>query len=337
MRKSLALAAVVIVGLAAWLLWPASRRGLVLYSAVDYGPLVARAFSRKTGIPVHVVTSSTGQLLARISAEGDHARWSLAWFDGAVAAAGLDRAGRLARHIVPRGLLTREGAALVPRDGAWVPTAYTLAGVFVSRRGEPRPPSDWRALTGAAMHGRLGMNDPAISGPTYPLLAGMLEQAGGWPAGKSYLEALRRNGIKVYPKNKATLAALKAGRISVALVQSSAAYALVRASHGRYAVTLPRPAFRLPRVIVEAAGLSPQQRREAQEFVRFALSPQIVARSMRKGEADGLFWPVSMGAGAAPPVLPDPASVDTATLAPAYWGALEGEINAWFARTVAGQ
>ena len=58
------------LGLSLWLLMPRSGQGLVLYSAVDYGPGVARAFTKRTGIPVKVVELSTGALLARVSAEG---------------------------------------------------------------------------------------------------------------------------------------------------------------------------------------------------------------------------------------------------------------------------
>lgn len=337
MRRLLVLGSVVFVALLVWLLWPTARKGLVLYSAVDYGPLVARAFTKKTGIPVQVVTSTTGQLLARISAEGKRPAWDLAWFDGAVAAAGLDQAGLLSRQKVPVQLLTAKGRDLVPKNHDWIATGYTLAGVFVYRQGSKRPPERWDELTTASFKQSLGMNNPSISGPTYPLIAGLLSTNGGWPAGKSYLKRLSQKGMKIYAKNKYTLAALKAQRIEIAMVQSTAGYNLVRRSPKVYAVEIPDPAFLLPRVLVTARSLSPQKREEVRRFVAFALSPKVVRMCMKRGGSDGLFWPVTKGVQEGSPLLPNPSTLKLVTLNPSHWGKLEGQVNGWFSRTIAKQ
>lgn len=335
MRRLLVLGSAVVAALLVWMLWPTASSGLVLYSAVDYGPLVARAFTKKTGIPVRVVTSTTGQLLARVSAEGKRPGWDLAWFDGAVAAAGLDQAGLLSRQKIPEALLTRKGQNLVPKNHDWIATGYTLAGVFVFRRAAKRPPMRWTRLTTASFKQSLGMNNPSISGPTYPLVAGLLRMNGGWPSGQGYFERLRQKGLKVYAKNKYTLAALKAERIQVAMVQSSAGYNLVRHDPKAYAVQIPNPAILLPRVLVEARGLSPKKREEVRRFVTFALSPKTVRMCMKRGGSDGLFWPVTKGVHVSSPLLPNSATFNLVTLNPRHWGKLEGQVNEWFSRTIA--
>ena len=118
-----------------WMLWPAPQHGLVLYATSESATTLASAFTDRTGIPVTVVRLSTGPMLARIVAEGDRPQWTLAWVDGDMAAASLDRAGLLARGIVPAAGWTPIGRALIPADGAWVPTGLTLAGVALRRRG----------------------------------------------------------------------------------------------------------------------------------------------------------------------------------------------------------
>lgn len=336
MRKLLLIIVVAVVAATIWALWPQSRQTLVLYNAVDYGPAVAKAFTQQTGIPVTVVTTSTGPLIARVSAEAGRPGWTLAWFDGATAAAGLDKAGLLAHDVAPQLAWTAEGRSLLPADDAYIPTGFTLSGVFAYRRGGLKPPTSWQGLLTPAYRGALGMNNPAISGPTYPLLAGLLQNAGGWPAGQKFVLALKQNGLQVFHTNSTTLAALQSGEIKIALVQSSAAYDLAHKPGSDIAVSVPDPAFVLPRVLVEAPHLSARAQREAAAFIRFAMSAKGQAVAMQDQGADGLYWPVTTDA-PADQRIPDPATLHLQTVDPTRWGPLESEINQWFTRTVLGQ
>ncbi|MGE4483346.1 ABC transporter substrate-binding protein [Acidocella sp.] len=337
MRKLVAgILAAMIVGLGALLLWPASNQGLVLYTGLDYGPAVAAAFSRETGIKVSVVRLSTGSLLARMAAQGGHPDWDIAWFDGATAAAALDKAGLLARGLPAPAGLTPLGKGLLSADGAYIPTGLTLAGVFIYDPARlPDPPANWRALLAPAYRGQVGMNDPSISGPTFPMLAGMLDNAGGWPRGQGYVQALKANGLRMFAKNDATLAALQSQAIGLAIVQSSAAWFYV-ARHPGYRVGVPRPVYALPNVMVEAAGLSAHHREEAARFMRFVMRPDIQALRQARGEADGYYWPVTRGAPAPLPGLPALSGLDAKTLDPVAWGGLENSINGWFAKLMTG-
>ena len=75
--------------------------------------------------------------------------------------------------------------------------------------------------------GKVGMNDPSQSGPTYPFIAGLMNQLGGQSngvaVGEDYLTKLKANGLHVFPTNGDTLHALETGQISYGLIQSSAA------------------------------------------------------------------------------------------------------------------
>ena len=334
MKRLLVIACVlaVIVGEALYVLWPRQSQGLVLYSAVDYGPAVAAAFKKQTGIDVTLVDVSTGALLAKVSAEGHRPAWSLLWFDGDLAAAALDRAGLLAQHSVPDLDWNKTGRALIPADGAYIPTGLTLAGAFTYHATLADPPVHWTDLLSPDLKGTVGMNNPAISGPMYPMLAGMLQQSGGWPKGQAYMLALKANGLRVYTKNANTLAALKGGDIRLAVTQSSAAW-YTASQDPTLKVRIPDPAFALPSVICVAPGLSPEMQAAAVKFIRFAMSPAIQKLRQEAGEGDGIYWPLTRGI-PAPKNLPALSSLSVTMLDPALWGPREDEVNAWFSKMV---
>lgn len=328
---------VVLVAVAGWALWPRGQQGLVLYSAVDYGDEVAKAFTHATGIHVTVVDLSTGALLARVSAEGKRPAWTMAWFDGNEAAAGLDNAGLVEHKTVPDLKWTALGRKLLPDDGSYTPTGLTLAGAFTYRPSDLKhPPANWLDLEETSLHGAIGMNNPAISGPMFPMLAGMLSQAGGWPEGKSYIMDLKANGLHVYPKNANTLAALKSGDIKVAITQSSAAWN-VAAHDPDLRVVLPKPSFALPSVIVMAAGITGKEKHEAQKFIRFSMAPSTQRMRMANSEGDSLYWPLTTDAPPPNKLLPSLKGIDVKILPAGYWGNLEAQVNSWFSHSVVGQ
>jgi len=320
-----------------WGLWSSSQQGLVLYSAVDYGPAVGKAFTRATGIKVTVVPLTTGALLARISAEGHRPAWTLAWFDGDLAAAALDHAGLVSRHTVPHLPWTALGHILIPADGSYTPTGMTLAGAFTYQPSIlAHPPATWAGLLAPGLHSAIGMNNPAISGPMYPMLAGLLAQGGGWPNGQGFVMKLKDNGLHVYAKNKATLAALKAGDIKLAVTQSSAAWYLA-ARDRALQVSLPNPSFALPSVLTVAAGISAKTRAVAVRFIRFAMMHDIQKLRMLKGEGDGYYWPLTTDAPHPKAGMPTLGTLSIKHLDPQRWGPIEPQVNQWFSQAIVGQ
>ncbi len=338
MRKFIAaVLAVILIVIGTILLWPAgSANTLIIYSGLDYGPEVASAFTKQTGIKVKLIRLSTGALLARISAQGHHPDWTLAWFDGATAAVSLDHADLLAHHLPEPTDLTALGQSMVPANGAYVPTGCTLAGVFIMpRKASFAPPVQWSDLTQPIYHGLIGMNDPSISGPTYPALAGMLKSAGGWPQGKDYVKSLRADGLHIYAKNDATLAALRSGSIQIAIVQSSAALHFAQTIDPSLTVAFPHPAYVLPNVMVMAPGLKPALSADAKRFIAFANSPAAQAIRTQQNDGDAYYWPITRGS--APRAgMPPLASLDLATLHARRWGSAQNSITAWFAKRIVG-
>lgn len=296
-----------------WVLWPAPRRGIVLYATAESAVTLATSFTEQTGIPVTVVRLSTGPMLARIAAEGDRPQWTLAWIDGDIAAASLDRAGLLARGLRPTVAWSPVGRALLPRDGAWVPTGLTLAGVMLRRRGSS---------------GAVGMPDPAISGPAFPELAGLTWMAGGWPAGKSALLAMRARGLSIAPTSSAVVQELDAARIGSALIQTSTAYALARQDRS-VLISIPKPAFMLPGVLMMAKSTPPARRGDGERFIAWIMSARAQRSHLAMHGVDSVYWPLITGV-APPSVLPRIGDLSLVHLDPYRWAPLQADMMAWF-------
>ncbi|MHB1614054.1 MAG: ABC transporter substrate-binding protein, partial [Actinomycetes bacterium] len=198
---------------------------LIVYAAEGYDAAVVKGFQQATGIPTELVDHSTGTLLAKISAEAANPQWGVFWSDGSESYAALDQQGMLLRGFLPStGTLTSLGSQLVPADRSYIPTGVTIAGSVVYNSAVvTHPPTSWSQLLEPQWKGAVGMNNPAISGPTYPVVASVMEQVGGVSQGEQYFTALRANGLHVYATNKVTLHALLAGSIKLAIVQNSAA------------------------------------------------------------------------------------------------------------------
>lgn len=337
MRRLIAVSlAVVLIATAAMsYLWPDSSSGaLVLYCALDYCADVARAYQHVTGKPVEVVRLGTGPLLARVSAERHDPHWDIAWFDGPEAAEELAATGLALRGLNLSVSWNRTGIEEQSPDGAYIPTGLTLAGVFVvQRKFASKAPRTWQDLLRPALRGRIGMNNPAISGPALPVLAGLLTQGGGWPAGQRFVRALKANGLRVFAKNDATLTALRVGEIQVAVVQSSAAY-YFQHHHPTLQVILPTPAYDLPSVMVLSAQLRGRNLAAARRFMRYVLSPAGDRVRVDQGSADSLYWPLTRAAPPANPLLPGFHTISLAHLNPVYWGKLDEILSPWFTVTM---
>ena len=307
---------------------------LLVYSAQGYDINTVKAFSRATGVPTELVDDSTGPLLARIQAEKAAPQWGLLWVDGATAFASLDQQGLLEKHLqVPA--LDSAGMKVLPADRSFVPTGVTMACTAIyNTKLLPNPPKTWKGLLAASLKGKVGMNDPAVSGPTYPCIAGMMQMMGGEAAGKSFLTKLKANGLHVSQTNGDTLHLLSTGQIALGLIQSSAAIGAASTTPGLKVDYLPSLTL-LPGAIGVDAKAPKAVRAEAQKFIDYVLSP-AGQHQMQIGDptGDSLFWPTA--AKTAPKsALPPIASVSSQTIDPYKWGPLEPSINGWFTNTIA--
>ena len=307
---------------------------LVVYSAQGYDSAMTTAFQKATGIPTKLVDDSTGPLLAKVQAERGNPQWGVLWVDGDEAFAAMDQAGMLVKGFEPNVQLSAAGQAVVPADKSYVPTGLTVTAALVYDASKtPNPPTSWQQLLTPAWKGEVGMNDPSVSGPTYPFVAGMFSQLGGNSQGEAFYTGLKANGLHVFQTNDDTLHALQTGQIKVALIQSSAGLAAGTKNHNIRTAYLPKVTS-LPSVIGIDAKVSAKERSEAEQFASFVLSAQG-QQVMLTGDPNGdsLYWPIVQGV-AAKPELPALSTVPTQAIDPYTWGPQEGTINTWFTNTI---
>jgi iron(III) transport system substrate-binding protein len=310
---------------------------LVVYSAQGYDSVTTKAFQAATGIPVKLDDDSTGPLLTKVAAERNNPQWGLLWVDGATAFAALDQQGQLLDYSSPTALTT-VGQSLVPSDHSYVPISTTvMAALIYNAAKAPAVPTTYQDLLQPRYKGLIGMNDPSQSGPTFPFIAGLMNQMGGQSngvsAGESYLTKLKANGLHVFPTNGDTLHALETGQIVYGLIQSSAATGEVlkapkSANFDAKVVYLPSSTL-LPAAIGIDKGAPPAEQAEAKRFIEYVLSAAGQA-VMQTGDpsGDSLYWPIVPGVSALPALPPFPTTYQT--IDPYFWGPMEGQVNAWF-------
>lgn len=167
---------------------------IVFYSSIGYDKAVSNAFTAKYHIPVEIDHNPTGTVLSLIEASRDNPKWGIWWTDGAKNMTLLDSQHLLVKHFEPTDAhWTALGHKLVPKDGSYVPTGATIAAALVYDKTKVTdPPKTWLDLLQPRWKNQVGMNDPSISGPTYPFVAGMMEEFGGVTQGEDYFSALNR-------------------------------------------------------------------------------------------------------------------------------------------------
>jgi iron(III) transport system substrate-binding protein len=310
---------------------------LVVYSSQGYDSAVTKAFTKATGIPVSLDDDSTGPLLAKVAAERNNPQWGLLWADGDTAFAELDQQGQLLDYN-PGVKLTAAGQTLVPSDHSYVPVSTTAVPALVYNAAKVSSvPTTWQDLLEPQYKGKVGMNDPSQSGPTYPLIAGLMNelagQTGGVAAGEKYLTELKANGVQIHDVNGDTLHALETGQIDYGLIQSSAAAGEVAtakksANYDPKVVYLGTTTL-LPGVIGIDKGASAKERQEAEKFVQYVLSA-AGQHVMQTGDptGDSLYWPIVPGI--APVAAIGAMPTDYQRIDPYFWGPLETSVNTFF-------
>ena len=310
---------------------------LVVYSSQGYDSKVTKAFTQATGIPVSLDDDSTGPLLAKVAAETNNPQWGLLWVDGDTAFAELDKQGQLLDYN-PGVTLTAAGQELVPTDHSYSPVSTTAVPALVYNAAKVTAvPTSWQDLLGAQYKGKVGMNDPSQSGPTFPLIAGLMNQlagqSGGVSAGEAYLSQLKANGLQIHPTNGDTLHALETGQIDYGLIQSSAAAGEVAtakksANYDPKVVYLGTTTL-LPGVIGIDKGASAKVQQEAEKFVQYVLSA-AGQQVMQTGDptGDSLYWPIVPGINPVAAIGAMPTTYQR--IDPYFWGPLESQVNTYF-------
>lgn len=313
-----------------------------LYEAIGYAPDEIKAFnSSQSAYQIVDVGGSTGPLLAKVAAEGTNPQWGLFWADGDTWAAAADTSGQLAAlNFKPD--YSQLGKRLAPKNNSYAVTGSTVmvAGLYNAAK-LPIPPATLAAMLRPTYKGQIGMNDPNISGPTYPFIAGLMNQLGSEDAGKGFLLSLKKNGLQINDKNGPTIHALEIGQINEGLVQNTAALAeVIKFTAKPVAGFTPKVVYP-GRPTLMPSSLAIDGKRPvaeilgAQAFVKYVLSSpgqSILGSSDATVNSDVLCYPSIKGTTPNKylPALPTSYQI----INPYTWGPLQGEVDAWFTANI---
>ena len=305
---------------------------LVIYSAQGYDTAMGAAFQKATGIKTVVDDMSTGPVMAKAEAERSNPHWDVVWFDGDASMQSLDDQGMLLRGWTPNDYnnYTSLGKSLVAPDKSYYPGGVTAAAAFGY---DPKilpskdVPTTLNGLLNPTLKNELAMDDPSISGPTYPFVAGVMQQM-GLAKGKTFFQKLKQNGLHIYRTNTVTISALLHGRAKLIWVQDSALIS-AKLQGDPIAIAYPKSGvYTLPDVL--GIDSHAPNMKAAKEFVQFVLSKQgqQVMVNPKNGGGDSYYNPVIKG------IKPNPArqqsGINWVRVNPVKAANVENSLKAWF-------
>ncbi|MGN0432641.1 MAG: extracellular solute-binding protein [Lachnospiraceae bacterium] len=307
---------------------PVQKEPLVVYLN-DFDAVIVDMFKEATGYDVEVVVGNGAETMSRIAAEKGNPQWDVVWIDSMYDIYSLSADGELLTGWEPENAanLTEFAQALVPENKCMYPTGVHAAGVLVYRTdvySEEDAPKTFAELTDAKYANQVGMADPGVAAPAYPLAVYFMDSL-GLDGGKEYFSTLFSQGLKVYPKNPQVVNALASGEISVAILQESNAYDMV-ASGEPIAIVWPETGAP-GSTRVAAISADSDQQEIAKIFVNFLLAAQTQQQLINTGD-EGYFEPSVEGV-----TLKEERDAH-ATLAVAdiiFGSENEADIKAWFA------
>lgn len=295
----------------------------------DFDAIIPELFKEKTGYDVNVVVGNGAETMSRIEAEKANPQWDVVWIDSMYDIYNLDKDGQLLTDVEVDNAanLTDFFKGLVPEDKCFYPTGAHAAGVIVYRNdiwSEEDAPKTYDDLTDAKYKDAVGMADPGVAAPAYPLAAYFMNEK-GLEGGEAWFKQLFDQGLKVYPKNPQVVKALASGEISIAMLQETNAYSMIADGEPITIVWPSDGAAASTRVA--AISKSTDQPEVAKAFINFLLDPTVQQQIIDSGD-EGYFTPSVSGVNAKADREKDPKLV----VADVKFGAEnEAEIKAWFA------
>ncbi len=307
---------------------PVQTEPLLVYLN-DFDAVIPDMFKEATGYDVEVVVGNGAETMSRIEAESSNPQWDVVWLDSMYDIYNLDLDGQLMTGLEPENAsgLTDFAKALVPEDKSFYPTGAHAAGVIVYRTDvydETTAPKTFEDFTDERFKDQVGMADPGVAAPAYPLAAYFMDTM-GMEGGQEYFTKLFENGLKVYPKNPQVVQALAGGEISAAIMQESNAYEMVNSGEP---VAIVWPEDGAPASTRVAAICAQSDQPEIAEiFVNFLLDPETQQALINTGD-EGYFEPSVNGV-----TMKEDRSADAKLVAAdvVFGAENEGDIKAWFA------
>ena len=295
----------------------------------DFDAVIPDMFKEATGYEVEVVAGNGAETMSRIAAEKGNPQWDVVWIDSMYDVYNLSKDGELMMdfEVENAANLTEFSKTLVPENKCFYPTGTHAAGVLVYRNdvySADEAPKTFEELTDVKYEGQVGMADPGVAAPAYPLAAYFMDKM-GMEGGQEYFTTMFEQGLKVFPKNPQVVQALASGEISVAMLQESNAYGMAESGEP---ISIVWPEDGAPGATRVAAICAETEQPEiAKAFVNFLLEQETQQKLVELGD-EGYFEPSVEG-------VTSKTERDTnAKLAVAdieFGAENEGDIKAWFA------
>lgn len=157
-------------------------------------------FSEEVNAEVEFLSMSSGEVIARIEAEGGQPMADL-WFGGGIDAFMAAKDSGLLEQYVPKEV-DKIDKRFIDSDNYWLSKGLTVVGFLVNEElleeNKLETPTTWEELVDPKYKDEIIMANPAISGTNYGAVKGILDMMGeekGW----EYLEKLNDN-IPFYGK-----------------------------------------------------------------------------------------------------------------------------------------
>ena len=307
---------------------PVQTKPLIVYLN-DFDDVIADMFKEATGYDVEVVSGNSAEIMSRIAAEKGNPQWDVVWIDSMYDVYNLAGDGELMTDFQPENAvnLTDFSKTLVPENKCMYPTDIHAAGVLVYRNdvwSEADAPKTFADLTDEKYKDQVGMADPGVAAPAYPLAAYFMDTL-GLEAGEEYFTTLFDHGLKVFPKNPQVVQALAGGDISIAMLQETNAYDMVASGEP---ITIIWPEDGAPgSTRVAAISAQSEQPEIAKMFVNFLLDAKTQQALVDTGD-EGYFEPSVNGVNAKAERDPN---AKLAVADEVFGAENEADIKAWFA------
>lgn len=307
---------------------PVQTKPLIVYLN-DFDDVIADMFKEATGYDVEVVSGNSAEIMSRIAAEKGNSQWDVVWIDSMYDVYNLAGDGELMTDFEPENAvnLTDFSKTLVPENKCMYPTDIHAAGVLVYRNdvwSEADAPKTFADLTDEKYKDQVGMADPGVAAPAYPLAAYFMDTL-GLEAGEEYFTTLFDHGLKVFPKNPQVVQALAGGDISIAMLQETNAYDMVASGEP---ITIIWPEDGAPgSTRVAAISAQSEQPEIAKMFVNFLLDAKTQQALVDTGD-EGYFEPSVNGVNAKAERDPN---AKLAVADEVFGAENEADIKAWFA------
>jgi iron(III) transport system substrate-binding protein len=268
---------------------------LVVYSSLDTADPASKAFTKKTGIPVNLVSLSTGELLGKVAAEGNHPQFDILWVEGSAVMSRLAQQGLLKSEpgAVDKVDYTDLGRKLVPQNQSYFPISVSTTAIAVNaKKVDPsKMPKTWADL--AALAGTVAAKDPNLSGPAFQWLAGYF-QVEGLGQGQAELEKILTNkALSGIPSGESVNRTLISGDAAAAIQQDTSIYDLIAKGEPIQIVYPSDGVVALP----SSLGISAATKQEdaARAYLQFVLSTEGQQAMLTTDGGDGFFAPVVKG------------------------------------------